>query len=179
MTSEANWWVTASFCIKKGGTCCKPGGWFTRVASGIVMSLLLVLFVPLGTQVPYDPRRNTTQLFCNYCYNGTVATTSTGSKTCSGRLVASINYTARDCTYFGGKCCDMDATTTSPLSGRVFSNNVPVTEFVKEMSFFCLLKVEAPTARSGFLTSRVTAVSVDLQPENDVVITCSSHGMIK
>lgn len=92
---ETYWWVTASYCIKKGGTCCKPG----------------------GPQSPYDPRNNSTQVFCNYCYDGAVTTTTTGTKTCSGKMVASVDYTAKDCTYFGGRCCDMQATTSNPSSG--------------------------------------------------------------
>lgn len=69
--------ATPKKCISLKGTCCSSFGKF------------------------FDPRKSPNETYCIECYSGPV---SNGS--CGGKLLATIDYTAKTCTYFGGSCCD-------------------------------------------------------------------------
>ena len=77
--TDANTWVTAKTCIAQKGQCCSGGS------------------------KTFNPNSSPNEIFCNNCYSG--AATSSG---CSGKLLASADFTPSVCVAFGGQCCDGD-----------------------------------------------------------------------
>ncbi|XP_057373412.1 uncharacterized protein LOC130694351 [Daphnia carinata] len=81
---DANSWITAAKCISLKGGCCQVRG------------------------KSFNPNDSPNEFYCNDCYAGAPAGAG-----CSGKLLASVDFSPKTCIALGGRCCDGDFAGTS------------------------------------------------------------------